>query len=187
MSRVLLDANVLYSQNLRDVLVQLASDQIFEARWSAEIHAEWKRNVLANRPDLATQKLDYTQFLMDKFNPRALVSGFEPLIETLHLPDPNDRHVLAAAIHSGCEFLVTFNLKDFPESVLQTHTIKALSPDTFLLHLLETQTASVLKSLSQQRQRLRRPPLSSEEFLNQIRRQGLKNFASALETHQEKL
>ncbi|KAF3996627.1 hypothetical protein HNR39_002845 [Glaciimonas immobilis] len=92
------DANVLYPAPLRDFLMHLALTGAYRARWSALVHDEWKRNLLANRSDLTQAQLDRTSALMDKAVPDALVTGYESLIEGLQLPDVDDRHVLAVAI-----------------------------------------------------------------------------------------
>jgi hypothetical protein len=94
---VVYDACVLYPAPLRDFLMWLGLSGQFRARWSAQIHNEWKRNLLANRSDLTGEQLDRTSALMDKAIPDGLVTGYEPLIEGLTLPDADDRHVLAAA------------------------------------------------------------------------------------------
>ena len=96
----LLDANVLYPASLRDLLMQLAFSGLYKARWSAEIDDEWSRNLLAARPDLA-ERIDRTRAVMHRAIPDALVTGHAALIPVLSLPDPNDRHVLAAAITAG--------------------------------------------------------------------------------------
>lgn len=71
--------------------------------------------------------------LMDRHASDALVSGFEDLIEGLHLPDPNDRHVLAAAIRGKADVIVTANLRDFPANVLGQFGIEPQHPDAFIL------------------------------------------------------
>jgi len=109
------DACVLYPAPLRDFLMWLALSGRFRARWSLEIHNEWKRNLLKNRPDLTTEQLDRTSDLMDQAIPDACVYGYERLIEGLTLPDVDDRHVLAAAIRCNASVIVTFNQKDFPD------------------------------------------------------------------------
>ena len=105
------DACVLYPAPLRDLLLRLALTDLFRARWSAEIHDEWVRAVLARRPDLSPAILDRTRALMDGAVPDAVVTGHEGLIPTLTLPDPDDRHVLAAAIRCQAGVIVTFNLR----------------------------------------------------------------------------
>jgi hypothetical protein len=100
---VFYDANVLYPAELRNLLMHLALVGVFRAKWSADVHEEWMSSLLANRPDLTRKKLERTRQLMDKAAPDALVTGYEHLIPGLVLPDPKDRHVLAAAIRGGAK------------------------------------------------------------------------------------
>jgi len=92
------DASVLYPSELRNLLMHLALTGLFQARWSPAVHEEWIRALLRRRPDLTREKLERTRMLMDRHATDALVTGYEELIEGLHLPDPDDRHVMAAAI-----------------------------------------------------------------------------------------
>lgn len=128
----LLDANVLYPAPLRDVLLQLAVSDLFLARWSEDIHHEWIEALLRVRPDLDRSKLEKTRELMDAHTRDALIYGYERLIPSLTLPDRDDRHVLAAAIIGKCDIIVTYNLKHFPNDILQQFGIEAQHPDDFL-------------------------------------------------------
>src|SRR3954468_18597089 len=94
----LFDAYVLYPAPLRDFLMRLALSDLFQARWTDEIHDEWTRSVAADRPDISPASLSRSRKLMDEHVPDCLIGGYEPLIPSLTLPDPDDRHVLAAAI-----------------------------------------------------------------------------------------
>ena len=116
-----LDACVLYPALLRNFLMHLALRDLFQARWSDRVHEEWIAVLLHNRPDLTFAQLARTRRLMDQNIDEALVSGYEHLIDRITLPDPKDRHVLAAAIHGGASIIVTVNLRDFPPEVLATY------------------------------------------------------------------
>lgn len=107
---VLYDACVLYPAPLRDLLMHLALTGLYRAKWTNEIHDEWIRNVLVNRKDLDRKTLEKTRLLMNSHVRDCLVEGYQKLIPMLSLPDPDDRHVLAAAIHSKCSVIVTYNL-----------------------------------------------------------------------------
>src|SRR5215813_13223617 len=120
----LFDACVLYPAPLRDLLMWLALTGLFNARWTDQIHDEWIRNVLADRPDLKAEQLERTRLLMNTKVRDCLVTGYDDLIERLTLPDPDDRHVLAAAIRAGADVIVTINLRDFPEPTLAQFSIE---------------------------------------------------------------
>ena len=110
---------------------------------------------------------------MDSHVRDCLVTGYEPLIDTIELPDPNDRHVVAAAITSGASLIVTFNLKDFPGSILSPLEIEAQHPDEFISHLIDLNAAKVCEAASKHRKSLRNPPKSEDEYLDALLKQGL--------------
>ena len=174
------DACVLYPAPLRDFLMWLGLSGRFRARWSAQIHDEWKRNLLINRPDLSAEQLDRTSDLMDRAIPGALVTDFEPLMAGLSLPDPNDHHVLAAAIRCHASVIVTFNERDFPGDVLDAFGMEAQHPDVFAENLFDLDPACVVASAQRQRQQLKSPPMGVDHYLDVLRRQGLNQTVKAL-------
>lgn len=114
------------------MLLQLAVTDLYRAKWSAGIHREWIENLLKNEPHRNRAALERTRALMDSHTRDCLVTGYEPLIGALDLPDPKDRHVLAAAIVGRCDVIVTHNLKDFPTDVTLPFGIAPQHPDEFL-------------------------------------------------------
>ena len=177
------DACVLYPAPLRDFLMWLALSGRFRARWTQEIHREWKRNLLKNRTDLTIEQLDRTSELMDRAIPDACVYDFEDLITGLSLPDTNDRHVLAAAIRCGAGVIVTFNLKDFPDTCLAPYGVEAQHPDEFVENLFHLDQAVVISAAQRQRQQLKLPPIAVEPFLDLLQRQGLVESVRALSAY----
>lgn len=167
------DACVLYPAPLRDFLMQLALTDLFRAKWTNRIHDEWTRNLLKNRPDLKKEQLEKTRRLMNAATRDCLVEGYDGLIESVKLPDEDDRHVLAAAIHSRANVIVTFNLKDFPSKLLRQHKIEALHPDEFIARLIDLDSATVAQAAQQHRARLRNPPKTVDEYLLTLANQGL--------------
>lgn len=177
---VVLDACVLYPARLRDLLMHLGIAGLYQPKWSAEIHREWCRNLLMNRPDITQAALTRTVELMERALPDARVVGFETLIEGLTLPDENDRHVLAVALRAKAEVIVTLNQKDFPASALQKFNIEALHPDDFITDLLDLSPGIALEAVRRQRQSLRHPPLSTDDLLDMLLKQGLNGTVSVL-------
>lgn len=174
------DACVLYPAPLRDFLMWLALSGHFRAKWSLEIHNEWKRNLLKNRLDLTAEQLNRTSELMDQALPDACVAGYEDLIEGLTLPDINDRHVLAAAIRCNASVIVTFNQKDFPCSALGPFGIEAQHPDEFVDNLFGLDPAAVVAAAQRQRKQLKMPPMNVSTYLDLLLRQGLVQSSKAL-------
>lgn len=182
---VVYDACVLYPAPLRDFLVRLATTGLFAARWSDQIHEEWTRNVRAKRPDLAMSQLERTRDLMNDAVPDCLVTGHERLVSALELPDPDDRHVLAAAIVAHAQMIVTFNLRDFPPEKLEPFGVEAIHPDRFIECQLDLREAAVIQAAKVQRQSLKNPPRTANEFLDTLAAQGLPVTADRLREFQE--
>lgn len=176
----LYDANVLYPAELRNLLMHLALIGLFRAKWSADIHEEWMSNLLKNRSDLTRAQVERTRMLMDKHAVDALVSGYEDLIPDLQLPDPDDRHVLAAAIHGGADVIVTLNLRDFPADIIGPFGIEVQHPDEFILYLLELAPGAVAAAAQHHRQSLKNPAKTVDQYLESLARQGLTQTALVL-------
>ncbi|WP_420125605.1 PIN domain-containing protein [Longimicrobium sp.] len=174
------DANVLYPASLRDFLVRIARSGLVGARWSDRIHDEWIRNLLVNRPDLTAEQLERTRRLMDAAVPSAVVEGFERHVASLDLPDPDDRHVLAAAIEAKAHVIVTFNIKDFPPRAVARHGIQIRDPDAFVVELLARDSEALYAAVRAHRSALRKPPLTVDEYLEQLDRTGLKKTVAHL-------
>ena len=161
-----LDANVLHSQPLTSLLLELAVARLYRPAWSQDIHAEWRRSVLRARPDVDPVALDRRRAAMDSALPDACVSGYAPFIEALTLPDPDDRHVLAVAVRAKAQVIVTFNERDFPSNTLAGFDVVAQHPDVFLRHLVDLQPALVRARIEQMLHGWRQPPNTPEAFID---------------------
>lgn len=117
---------------------------------------------------------------MDAHVPDCLVVDYESLIPGLALPDPDDRHVLAAAIHAGASHIVTFNIIDFPSSILKEHRIIAQHPDQFFMSLIRDSADDVCLAVRRQRQSLHSPPKTAEDLLRTLEALGLKQTVGEL-------
>jgi predicted nucleic acid-binding protein len=179
-SAVIYDACVLYPALLRDLLMQLALTDLYKAKWTNDIHEEWISNCLKNHLDLQREKLERTRDLMNTHVRDCLVDNYQDLISALNLPDPKDRHVLAAAIKCNASTIVTFNLKDFPCSTLDKYNIEALHPDNFIVHHFEFSIPVLCKAVDKVYKRRVNPPSTKEEFLDKLLKQQLPETVSVL-------
>lgn len=179
---VVLDANVLYPFRVRDALLRFAEAGLFRARWSPTIMDEWTRNLLERRPDFEAS-IRAQMAAMKRAFPESCVTGGESLIPALTLPDPDDRHVLATAIRTSAEHIITENLKDFPDEALAPFGITAVTPDDFLSSTFELYPGDALSTLRNMRQDYRNPPFTPGEFIFELQRKGLPKLASMLKEH----
>jgi PIN domain len=177
-----LDACVLYPAPLRDILIEAARSGLYRARWTEQIHDEWTRSLLVRRPELGA-RLERKRRLMNEAVDGCVVSGFEARIDGISLPDPGDRHVLAAAVHCGADAIVTVNLKDFPAAVLERYGVRAWHPDDFLMDHFAREPAKLVMAVQAIRLRLRNPPRTVDEYLATLEAQGLQRFVNGVRVH----
>lgn len=176
---VIYDANVLYPMSLRDLLVRIGRTRLVRARWTEEIMKEWSRALVARRPDLET-RIQRTVQLMNESIRDVLVTGYAALIPSLSLPDPDDRHVLAAAIRSGAQAIVTFNLAHFPTQALEPYALKALHPDELVANLIDLSRQRLVGIVLEMASEKHRPPMTALEVVASLRRAGLLRSADLL-------
>lgn len=175
----ILDANVLYPFMVRDVLLTYARVGMYRARWTEEITTEWSDAVLKKKPHLS-ENIERTKKIMREQFPESIVDGYQSIVPSITLPDPNDRHVLAAAIKVGAHVIITENLSDFPSSILEPFGIEAQSADSFLLSVFELYPDEGIAALQQIRKRCVAPPYTGDEFVLALIRVGLVLFAAEI-------
>ena len=173
---VIYDACVLYPAPLRDFLLRLALRDLFRARWTEQILDEMQRAILNTRDDIPEERLQRMRGLMNEHVRDAVITGYQPLVNGIDLPDPDDRHVLAAAIRGGAQII----LKDLPKSELATFGIESQHPDDFLEHLFDLHPSILLDVAKEWRTSLRNPPQSPDDIISALERQSLPKFANLL-------
>lgn len=173
-----LDTNVVYPVISRDLLFWFAHYDLYTPKWSKHIFREWKKVMLEKgiSEDDANKRI---QKANDAF-PDALVNNYERLIEHLQLPDQDDRHVLAAAIKTNANIIVTNNIQDFPETYLQSFGLSAKKADDFLTDIIDLNPKQAADAFREMVLNKKRPPLDEYEVLNQLRKINLKDTANYL-------
>jgi hypothetical protein len=175
----LYDASVLYPSLTRNLLIHLATSGLVAARWTEQIQDEWTRNLMQDRPELTPERLNRTRRLMDAAVPDALVDGYQELLESLSLPDPDDCHVLAAAIFGEVDVLVTWNLRHFPQTLLPLG-LDVISPDELVCRLLKLAGPDTRRAVEALRVSLKNPPYSWPGLLERFSQVGLVRTAELL-------
>ena len=175
-----LDACVMVPIAPCDTLLRIADSGAFCPLWSQRVVDEAVRALQRIHPDVAPSRFLSRFHSMDRAFEDALVEGWEPLEQGIVLPDPNDRHVVAAAIRGRADVIVTENTKDFPERTLQPLGLKALRHDQFLLDHFELSPSAVSRIVTDQAAAMNRPPVDTDLLLARLARSGARGFAAAV-------
>ena len=177
LSVAVFDACILYPFRLRNIIIQAAVDRLVDGRWTNQIHDEWMRTLAADAPAIPFERLQSTRRLMNDALPDATVIGYEDRISTISLPDPDDRHVVAAAIAAGASVVPTWNLRDFPPAALKKFGLRRQTPDAFLADLYDRAPVLMVGSLGNARRNLNKSRVSVPEFLDILQNQKLGQLA----------
>lgn len=162
-----LDANVLFPFQLRNLLLHLAVEGLFQPLWSEQIVDECVRN-LRLRAELTEAQCAHLVGQMRAAFPEAWGTGFDGRADGLALPDEGDRHVIALAVHQEAEFIITRNLRHFPSDVLRPLGVRPVDPDEFIVRLWRRNAPAVLCAADRHRLSLRRAPLTPERYLESL-------------------
>jgi predicted nucleic acid-binding protein len=176
--QAVLDTNVIYPLISRDLLFWFAHYDLYTPKWSKHIFDEWEEVMIRKGLDHkdAAKRID----TVNSAFPEALVKNYEFLIPTLNLPDQKDRHVLAAAIKSNSNCIVTNNLKDFPKELVNKVGVRVISGHEFLVELIEIYHDQAIAAFKEMVLTRKSPKMEEIEILNQLKKCGLKKTADFL-------
>ncbi|HVU60207.1 MAG TPA: PIN domain-containing protein [Mycobacteriales bacterium] len=180
MYAAVLDACVLVPNALCDTLLRMAEAGFFRPLWSDRILDEVRYAVMRIHTDIPEERIQRRLDAMNSAFDDASVSGWQAVTAGLDLPDPDDRHVLAAAIAGGGQAIVTFNLKHFPDHALMPSGVEARHPDEFLLDQLDLRPSVALEVMQQQAADMAHPPSDLAGLLSRLERCGVSGFVEAV-------
>lgn len=178
---VIYDANVLYPNTLRDLLIRIAQQpHLVQAKWTEEILDEMLHALRKKLPDISEEKADRLRGRMNSAVRDCLVTGYQSLIPILDLPDPDDRHVLAAAIKVNAQLIVTRDRKDFPPKKLAEWGIKPKAPDDFVYDQIDFDRQAVWACVQQIVDSRKRRPVTVDDVLGELERDSLVSSVASL-------
>nr|WP_280109786.1 PIN domain-containing protein [Corynebacterium halotolerans] len=161
-------------------MLELARRDAFVPLWSGRILDEVSRAIV-KVTDTPLERARVRGQRMDEAFPDARVENWESLVDSIRgVPDSDDRHVIAAAIEGNASVIVTDNLRDFPDSALEQHSLHAVSSDEFLLDVLDLNQVRVVKALEAMVEKRRRPPVTMDELLYRLERSMAPRFADEM-------
>jgi len=177
----LLDACVLYPLAMTDALMSLATAGLYAAKWTVRIETEWIAALEERRPDLKG-RLDIRRDQMREAIPDWEVpeAAWQACAGGLRLPDPDDVHVLAAALAGHADCIVTANLKDFPVEAVGPLGVEVIHPDQFIVAQWDLDQLVAVAAFKRMRARWKKPQSTAEDFANALERGGLPATAQRL-------
>lgn len=173
-----LDTNVIFPIEIRDLLFWFAHFELYTPKWSQHIFDEWID--VMKRKGVPDEEIEKRISKANLAFPDALVTSYEALMDSLALPDEKDRHVLAAAIKTNANLIVTNNLKDFPDDILEAYSLSAKSADDFLTDIIDLNHYTAVEAFRRMVMNRTNPAMDEFAVLDSLRRNGLKDTADYL-------
>jgi predicted nucleic acid-binding protein len=175
-----LDANVLVTPSLTDLLLRLAQSGLLDPHWSQAVLDEAARAIVHVHPHRPVSAIQLRTDAMNRAFPYALVEAADYHRELFDLPDPGDRHVVAAARACEAEIIVTHNAWNFPVTQLAPHSLRAVTPDDLLRELFDQHPEQVIWAIQETAAATRNPSLSLHAILASLSRSRLPRFVAQI-------
>lgn len=178
-----IDANVMFPVVVRDYLIWLSVYDLYSPMWSSKLIDEFTAIFEKKGLDVSQSKIQRQVDLMNRACPDALTLKYENLIDSVELPDENDRHVVAAAIKSNANVIVTYNLKDFPEDYLNSIGLNVVDPDSFIADMIDLSPERCCDAFREMVLKKKKPPYDEPQYIEILKRNGLAQTAFELSKH----
>lgn len=173
-----LDTNVIHPIVVRDVLLWFAQYDLYTPKWSEHIFEEWIN--LMKIKQVPQEEIQKRISVINRAFPDAMVKNYHGLIKGLELEDEKDKHVLAAAIKTNANLIVTNNLRHFPEHYLNTFGLAAKSADDFATDIIDLNPKRALDAFMQMVSLKKKPELDAYQVLDLLRSNGMTQSANYL-------
>lgn len=173
-----LDTCVVYPVYVRDILLWFAHYDLYTPKWSEGIFNELAD--VMQRKGAKDAQIKKRLDAMDAHFPDAMVKNYQELIDKVRLPDPKDHHVLAAAIKTNANLIVTHNIKDFPEETLLQYSLSAKKPDDFAADIIDLKPEVAVKAFKEMVMAKQNPNMDEYAVLEALRKADMKETADYL-------
>lgn len=176
----------------RNLLLTLAEAEFFRVRWSQTVLDETQRaiqEILTKKNVLeAAESAARARRAMENAFEDAMVIEFEKFLCVCEdLPDPNDAHVVAAALKTQASVIVTDNLKHFPAEIMSPLNMEVRSADAFIADTIALDEGRAVAAIRRMRERLKKPEMTAERLLIEMEAIGLTETADMLKPHIQSL
>jgi predicted nucleic acid-binding protein len=176
---VICDANILFRFHISHILTFMAVRRLINAKWTKEIQQEWLDNIAEKRPaDLAGCKRRCSA--MNSALPEAMVTGYDYRISTIAFEDPDDRHVIAAALHVRASGIVTRDTAHFTPESMAPFGLKVVDPDELLVACHDWFPQDCIRTVEEARLSLTVTKPSLDQYLETLESQDLPEFVKRL-------
>jgi predicted nucleic acid-binding protein len=175
-----LDANVLFPFLMGHILSYATFLGLIDGRWTDEIEREWVENAVEFHGEVERQGIEGRRDAMNRAMPHAKIAGHQRRIDSIAFADPDDAHVIAAAIEAGADFIITCDRAFLETGALSGYPFSALHPDALLSRIMERERVLFVEMIESARRSLRNTDPTLPEYVAMIEQTGLPLVAGRL-------
>lgn len=162
--------------------MSLDKTKLLRIRWTEEVIREAAISIGRRYPGSA-ESIEQKLLAYSQVFGGSRVSGYEHLIGSLGCRDPKDEHVLAATIVSKSRYLLSFNLRDYPEDAYQRFGVTVTHPDDFLSLTANNQSEAFAHTVAQWLAIFVNPQISVKEASVSLAKSGCPKIAGWMQVN----